>query len=265
MLIVDAHTHIYPEKIAVKASRSVSDFYDLRVLYDGTVQTLLSVGERAGIDKQVIHSVATLPGQVESINAFIAATANEYPERFVGFATLHPNCNDIEKQVDRAISMGLKGIKLHPDFQEFFLDSPSAMAMYEHIQGRLPLLIHTGDYRTEYSKPSRLLSVLRAFPAMDVIAAHLGGWSEWGDSARELAAEGLFVDTCSSLAFMTPERARELINIFGVDHVFFGSDYPMWDAGEELTLLRKALCVEEDLQKVLGLNFAQFMEKYGGI
>ncbi|MEI6580244.1 MAG: amidohydrolase family protein [Eubacteriales bacterium] len=261
-MIIDAHTHIYPDKIAIKASHGISDFYNIRVLYDGTVGKLLEIGNSAGIDKYVVHSVATAPEQVASINGFIASAVAANPDRFIGFATLHPDSKCIAEDVDRAIDMGLSGIKLHPDFQKFNADSSNAMKIYEAIQGMLPLLIHTGDYRTEYSKPYRILNILKAFPTLDVIAAHLGGWSEWGTCAQELAQAGIYVDTSSSQGFMEPSRVRELIDIFGIDKVFFGSDYPMWDAVEELDMLSKILLTQEEKEKVLHLNFERLMGKY---
>ncbi len=260
-MIIDAHTHIYPDKIAVKASQGISDFYSLRVLYDGTVGKLLEVGSSAGIGKYVVHSVATAPGQVASINGFIAGTVAANPEKFIGFATLHPDSKTIEDDVQSTINMGLTGIKLHPDFQKFNADSPKAMRIYETIAGRLPLLIHAGDYRTEYSKPYRILNILKAFPKLDVVAAHLGGWSEWGSNAAELAEAGVYVDTCSSQGFMEPSKVRELIDIFGVDKVIFGSDYPMWDASEELEMLSKILS-EDEKEKVYHLNFEKLMAKF---
>ncbi len=260
-MIIDAHTHIYPDKIAVKASHGIADFYQLSVLYDGTVGKLLETGNAAGISKYVIHSVATAPGQAASINKFIASAVAANPEKFIGFATLHPDSKTIEDDVQRIIDMGLIGIKLHPDFQRFNADSEKAMKIYKAIEGRLPLLIHAGDIRTEFSKPYRIVNIAKAFPELDIIAAHLGGWSEWGSSAKELAEAGVYVDTCSSQGFLEPSKVRELIDIFGIDKVIFGSDYPMWDAGEELEMLSKILSVDEQ-ENVFHLNFERLMTKY---
>lgn len=260
-MIIDAHTHIYPDKIAIKASQGISDFYNLRVLYDGTVGKLLEVGNAAGIGKYVVHSVATVPGQAASINRFIASAVAAKPGQFIGFATLHPDSKTINEDIQHIIDIGLSGIKLHPDFQKFNADSPEAMKVYEAIEGRLPLLIHTGDKRTEFSKPYRIVNVAKAFPELDIIAAHLGGWSEWGSCAEELAEAGVYVDTCSSQGFLEPSKVRELIDIFGIDKVIFGSDYPMWDAGEELDMLSKILTADEK-EKVCHMNFERLMAKY---
>ena len=262
MKIIDAHVHIFPDKIAVKASQSISDFYTLQVRYDGTVDTLLKVSEPAGVEQFTVHSVATTAAQVSSINSFIADTVKKYPGRFYGFATLHPDCNDIEGEIEACISHGLHGIKLHPDFQCFEADSPAAMRMYEIIDNRLPVLIHAGDFRKPYSKPSRILNMCRAFPRQTVIAAHLGGWSEWDECPKQLADCGIYVDTCSSQGFLLPHRVRELIDIFTPEKVFFGTDYPMWSPAEEITALKKILRDETEAENIFHLNFERMIGEY---
>lgn len=260
MKIIDSHAHIFPDKIADKASHSVGAFYDIPMNYDGTVKTLLSLGDQYHIEQFLVHSVATTPEQVESINNFIGGVTRMYPGRFIGFATLHPEYKNIEKEIDRAISLGLKGIKIHPDFQRFYIDSKGAMKLYEILEGRLPLLVHTGDFRYEYSKPARLANVLDKFTKLDVIAAHFGGWSEWDSASKILAGRRVYVDTSSSLYTVTLEKARELIDLFGVDNVLFGSDYPMWDPGSEIETLKKLELNDEDYEKIMHLNIEKLLK-----
>ena len=259
--IIDAHTHIYPDKIANKASHSIADFYSVDVRFDGTVSRLVELEKAAGVSRCVVHSVATVPAQVDSINSFISRSVSEYPDMFYGFATLHPDEDDIENKIDNAISLGLHGIKLHPDFQKFHIDGGRAMKMFEAIDGRLPVLIHAGDYRTEYSKPHRILNVSKAFPKLDIIAAHMGGWSEWNDSISELARSGVYVDTSSCQGFITSEKMRELFNAFDTQRIFFGSDYPMWDPGEEIKMLEKIL-TDDEKERIYSKNFMTLMKKY---
>ncbi len=254
MKIIDIHAHIYPDKIAQKASTAIEHFYDIPMDCDGTLGSLLKAGDRAGVDTFVVHSVATGPEQVQSINNFIAGAVQAHPGRLIGFATLHPHSEHIEREVDRVTALGLKGIKIHPDFQKFNIDSDEAFRIYEAIEGRLPVLIHTGDYRYEFSKPRRVLNVIKRFPRLDVICAHFGGWSEWGDAAGVLAGQGVYVDTSSSLYSLTDEQAKALIISFGADRVLFGSDYPMWEPAPDIEkLLRIGLSAEEK-EKIFHLN-----------
>ena len=236
--IIDAHAHIFPNKIAEKAVAGIGSFYNgLEMHCAGTAEDLISSGAEAGITKFIVQSVATVPEQVESINNFISRSVKKFPDNFIGFAAMHPDYPDIKKEIDRAVSFGLRGIKLHPDFQQFCIDDPKAMKIYEAAEGRMPILIHTGDSRYQWSKPERLAKVLEAFPKLDVIAAHFGGWSEWDSAVSVLGGQkygNLGTDCSSSLYAISPERAKLIIDSYGADRVLFGTDYPMWIAAEEL-------------------------------
>ena len=257
--IIDVHAHIFPDEIAEKASVNIGEFYYIPMKYDAKVSTLLKIGKDHQIDQFVVHSVATQPGQVKNINEFIIESVKKHPDKFIGFATLHPDFNDIENEVEKAISLGLKGIKLHPDFQRFNIDDKNAYKIYEIIEGRLPLLVHTGDYRYPYSKPTRLIKVMSRFPRLQVIGAHFGGWSEWGLAAKELADKNMYIDTSSSLYALTPQKARDLIYNFGIDHVLFGTDYPMWDAGREIEYIKSLELSESEMEKIFHLNLENLL------
>ena len=132
MEIIDAHAHIYPEKIAAKATDTIGIFYDIKMdMPAGTADKLVEVGERAGISRYVVHSVATTAHQVRSINEFIKRECEAHPE-FIGFITLHQDLSDEEIifEVDFALANGFKGIKLPPDFQKFNIDDESAERFY---------------------------------------------------------------------------------------------------------------------------------------
>lgn len=259
--IIDAHAHIFPQKIASKASVNIGAFYDLAMCFDGSVATLLEEGEKNNIDKFVIQSVATVPNQVSHINNFIADSVAAHPDKFIGFASLHPAMENMEQEIERVISLGLKGIKLHPDFQKFAINSKEAYKIFELIEGRLPVLVHTGDFRYKYSNPDLMAEAMRDFPKMKVIAAHFGGWSEWENAEKELVpGENLYVDTSSSLYALTPEKALELVHHFGDDNVFFGTDYPMWDAGKELEFIDKMNMAEELKDKILYKNICRMLD-----
>lgn len=171
MAVIDAHAHIYPNKIASRAVDAVGDFYLIDMFGEGTVEHLLSAQQHAPITHFIVHSVATTPGSVESINNFIAEQCRQHPE-FIGFMAMHQDYPEPEKEIERAIGLGLKGMKLHPDTQHVNMDDPRLMNVYEMIEGRLPIVIHTGDYRYDYSHPRRLMNVLKTFPDLVVDAAH---------------------------------------------------------------------------------------------
>lgn len=262
MKIFDAHVHIFPVKIAAKASKNIGAFYDLKMNYDGSVQMLKESCEKNGVSKCLVHSVATTHEQVAKINDFIHESVMENPEMFVGFCSLHPDMSagEIDAEIKRAISLGLKGIKLHPDFQTFNIDDKHAMEMYEVIDNRLPILIHTGDRRYSYSDPERLAAAAKRFSKQRFIGAHFGGWSVWDRAAACLPElENVYVDTCSSLSLISSETAMKYINAYGVDRVFFGTDYPMWTLEDELRLFDKLPLTDEQREKILWSNIMNFL------
>jgi uncharacterized protein len=186
--IIDAHVHIFPSKIAEKATESIGSYYDIPMFANGTIEDLIRNGEKINVHKYVVHSTATKVEQVESINNFIAKTQSEY-ESFIGFGTLHPELDDVELEVNRIISLGLKGVKLHPDFQDFNIDDDCMNPIYKAIEGKLPVLIHMGDEKKTNSRPERLANVIKAFPNLTVIAAHLGGYQMWDDSMKYIVGK----------------------------------------------------------------------------
>lgn len=259
MSVIDAHSHIYPAKIASKASDAVGDFYHVNMAAPvASAEALLAACEGTPITHHLVHSVATTPGQVETINTFIADQCAEHPE-FIGFATMHQDYVDMEGEIERAIELGLKGVKIHPDTQKVDMDDPRLMRLYEIIEGRLPIVIHTGDYRYDYSHPRRLKKILRAFPNLVVDAAHFGGWSVFDYALEYLEDERCYVDTSSALEFLGPRRTVELVRAYGVERVMFGSDFPMWSPATEYNMLAAMPFTDEEFEAITWSNAQRFI------
>ncbi|MBQ5335504.1 MAG: amidohydrolase [Oscillospiraceae bacterium] len=232
--IYDMHAHIFPHKISEKATLSIGQFYDITMYHSiGESEKLLASEKRIGTKKMLVCSVATTPRQVVSINDFIKEECDQHPE-MLGFAAMHGDFEDIAAEVDRIIAMGLHGIKLHADFQRTPIDSRSSYRIYEAIEGRLPVLMHMGDYRHDFSHPRMLKKVMEDFPKLKVLASHLGGFAAWDEAESVLrGSENIRFDTSSAVCLMSPERAVRLIRHYGVDHCMFGTDFPMWDPKTE--------------------------------
>lgn len=259
MSVIDCHCHIYPSKIADRAVDAVGAFYGIHMdARGGTAEALIAESAGAPITHHIVHSVATRPEQVESINDFIAAMCAEHPQ-FIGFMTLHQDTPDPEAEIERACALGLRGIKLHPDTQQVNMDDPRLMRIYEIAQGRLPVIMHCGDYRYDYSHPRRMKRVLQAFPNLVVDAAHFGGWSIFDLAVEYLENENCFLDMSSAQAFLGPRRTAELVRIYGTDRILFGSDFPMWDPKEEYAMFTALDFTDEEFENMLHHNAERFL------
>ena len=151
-------------------------------------------------------------------------------------------------------------MKLHPDFQKFNADSPEAFRIYELIEGRLPLLIHCGDARYDYSAPHRIKKINENFPKLQRLAARRGGYEQGDEAEKTLAGlENVRFDVSSSLAFITPEKAARIVRKYGIENCFFGSDFPMWSHEDELMRFLQLGFTEEENQKILATNFKEFL------
>ena len=256
--IIDCHCHIYPDKIAAKATESIGKFYDLPMSYGGTAAEMMKKSREAGITHSVIFSVATKPAQVRSINEFIAAEVDA-EANFVGLGAVHPESEDQEADIEHIVSLGLKGVKLHPDIQGFAIDDPRCMKIYEICRERgLIVLLHMGDPRYDYSSPDRLIPVLEKFDGLKVIGAHFGGWGVWKEAAEKLSKyPDLAVDCSSSFAFMSAESARDIIRVYGAQKVLFGTDYPMWEYKAELERFKALGLTDEEERLILYKNAAK--------
>ena len=262
MEIIDAHAHIYPEKIAQKATDTIGVFYDIKMeMPAGTTERLIEDGSKVGITRYVVHSVATTAHQVRSINEFLKSEIEKHPE-FIGFITLHQDLTEeeVSHEIDWALENGFKGIKLHPDFQKFYIDDEGVEKFYRSASGKLPILLHVGDDRFEYSKPKRLVKMAKKYPQTTFIAAHFGGYRCWDDAYLYKGLKNVYFDTCSSLPFITSERAKEIIDMLGVERFFFATDFPMWDATNELERFNKIPLSSEEREMIFSKNIKKLLK-----
>ena len=260
--IINAHAHIYPEKIAAKATDTIGIFYDIKMqMPAGTAERLIEDGNQAGITRHVVHSVATTAHQVRSINEFIKREVEAHPE-FIGFITLHQDLSEeeIQNEVEWALSNNMRGIKLHPDFQKFNVDDEIAEKFYRAAGSKLPILFHIGDDRYDFSKPHRLVRMAEKYPEVTFIAAHFGGYRCWDYAPLYLGLDNIYFDTCSSLPFISAEKAKEIIDMHGADKFFFATDFPMWDAKTELERFNKISLTDTEREMILSKNVKKLLK-----
>lgn len=252
---VDFHAHAFPDKIAEKAAQNLETYYDMPLVSKGHFDTLLQKANAANIDKLVILSTATKPAQVENVNSYLASLVEENPDQLVGFGTIHPGYADYKNELRRVKKLGLRGIKLHADFQGFDLDTKEMLPVYEEIvKLGLPVLFHMGDRTYDKTSPKRLARLLDLFPEMTAIGAHLGGVFMWDESIEYLVGRNLYFDTSSTLHELSPEKFTYIVRKHGVDKILFGTDYPLSDYELEHKRFGQLDLTDEEKEKIFYKN-----------
>ena len=243
-MYIDIHTHAFHPKIAHKAVDHLNSFYSITCSGDGTIANLLEREQEAGLEKCVVLCAATAPAQVIPANNYAISLQREHPEQVIAFGTVHPAYENWENELARIKAAGIRGIKLHPDFQSFWLDDPRLLPIFETAQKDFVFEIHIGDKTTPDKNPScpyKLASIMRQFPDIRVIAAHFGGYRMWSHALEVFSGstfENLWFDTSSTTPFATPELAHKLLNTFPRERILFGTDWPLYDPVEELQRLQ---------------------------
>ncbi|SHH65103.1 hypothetical protein SAMN02745823_00625 [Sporobacter termitidis DSM 10068] len=259
MRIIDTHAHIFPPKIEQTATNAIRDFYDRpRMYHAGSVEELLKSGKSAGVEKFVVFSTATTKQQVENIHDFIIEMCAKHPE-LIGAGTMHVEYEDVEREIDRIYSSGIRGVKLHPDFQKFDFDDPRLFPFFALLEKKdMFVITHSGDNRYNYSHPEKVARIAHMYPKLRIIAAHFGGWMMWETARKILVLPNVYVDTSSTIGFGGAAPVLEGLKTFDRSHIFFGCDFPMWDHGAEVRKLMELGIEDSVLEDIFYNNFAAF-------
>lgn len=264
--VFDVHTHTYPEAISRKACENLGKFYNFNVLGKGTYADLEAQAESNNVGGYLLFSVATNSHQVEKVNSSIAELvklSRSHGFKTYGFAGMYQDYPDFEGEINRAVSLGLCGVKLHPDIQMVDITDRRLYPLYELMEARgLPIYFHMGDDRPEYrySEADKLIAVLRDFPQLSVVAAHLGGYKAWDDAVPKLAGrENIRYDTSSALWAMSPESASRIISKLGAENIMFGTDYPVVNTHEELERFFRLQLTDKEREDILWNNAMDFL------
>lgn len=226
MEYLDIHAHIFPEQVAAKVIAQLEGYYKCKWHGTGVYDDLIESMDEAGVRRSNVFSCATRADQVEAVNTYLASVQAKFPDRFCSFGTIHPDYPHLKEELARLKSLGLRGLKIHPDFQQIRVDDPSMLKVYDLVGDTLPILFHIGDPCFDFSAPKRLAHVLDLMPGLRVIAAHLGGYRAWDEGKKYLVGRDIMLDTSSSIGFITPEEAKSIILAHGCERVLWGSDYP---------------------------------------
>ena len=253
-MVIDFHTHIFPDKLAPRAVGSLEKSSHTKAALGGSRQELIDSMRRNGIDYSVNMPIASRPDQTPSINRF-AYEVQQKGEGLLSFGSVHPGFAGWKAQLREIRAAGLKGIKLHPDFQGLFLDDPSMVAvMREAADLGLMILIHCGMDVSfpdlHRSTPERLHRILPQLEGAAIVAAHLGGFRYLDDVEKYLVGKDLYIDTSYTIGKFDETQVRRILENHRPDRILFGTDSPWEDQGEAVAKL-KALALPQDLEDAI--------------
>ncbi len=255
MRIIDFHTHVFPDALAPSAVAMLASQGGINPHYDGTVTGLLAAMDRADIATSVVQPVATKPDQVRTINDWVAALASD---RIVAFGAMHPDVEDPATEIARMHALGIRGFKMHPEYQSFEPHEPRLEPIFAAAAGhRMIAFFHAGGdvgFDTVRGTARSFAKVLDAFPGLTVVLAHMGGFRQWDSVGESVAGRDVWLDTAFTPGHLPDADLVELMRAHGSERVLFGSDGPWTDAAGELAHIRTLGLTDEELAGVLGKN-----------
>ncbi len=228
---------------------------------DGTAANLLSSMDRAGIDLSVVCSVATGANQAGPILEWSRRIAGP---RIVPFPSVVPLSETALQDLSRIAAAGFRGVKLHPEYQDFTIDDPSLSDFYRLAEkAGLIILFHAGfDIGfpdSDRSAPARIAAVNTSFPRLRIIASHLGGFRQWEEALKELAGRDIYLDTSYVFGHISNRLLTGILDAHPPDRLLFGSDSPWAGQSESLQRIRQ-LSLEPLLEKrLLGGNATELL------
>jgi predicted TIM-barrel fold metal-dependent hydrolase len=254
--VVDFHVHAFPDAVAERAMAVLSEAYDREPVMDGTVSGLTALMERTGLDYAVIQPVATKASQVQGINNWAASIKDP---RIIAFGSMHPEYADIASETDRILSLGIPGIKIQATWQGLYVDDPRMYPIYEAAQGRLIIMFHSGDELGDFPQilatPQRIANIVRDFPNLTLIAAHMGGYIMWDEVEECLIGKKLYLDTSACFPEQLPdERLLKMIRNHGAQNILFATDMPLNDPVTDATRLAHSGLTDSELEMILSGN-----------
>lgn len=257
-MIIDFHVHAFPDALAAKALPLLSKCSGgVKPNYDATISGLESYLAKNNVDYAVVLNIATNPHQEKKVNDFAISLLEK--KNIIPFGSVHPDSPNALSELERLAKAGIRGIKLHPDYQHFFVDDEKMFPIYKKIAelGFITVFhagVDIGYPNPVHCTPERLLRVLDLFDDAPVVAAHFGGWLLWDSVLEDLCGTQVYLDTAFSSGKMPPDYAKELIKAHGADKVLLGSDMPWSDTLGEVRFVQSLDLSAEDEEKILSNN-----------
>lgn len=258
-MIIDFHTHTFPDKIAEKTIAFLSEKGGIPAYRQGTLSSLKESQRRAGIDYSVVLPVATAPRQVESINEL--AFKENGKEGIIYAGAIHPDCENIEDVLDKIKKAGLFGIKIHPDYQGVNFDDERYIKIMAAAAKRGLITITHAGIDVGYKDfvrctPDAVLNVLKKLKGVidfKLVLAHMGGCDMPKEVERKLVGKNVYFDTAFVLD-RYPEDVLSLIKAHGADRILFATDSPWADQKKFIDILNGFDLSAEEKEKLFYKN-----------
>jgi predicted TIM-barrel fold metal-dependent hydrolase len=257
-MVIDFHTHVFPDALAEKALGTLLDnIKDAFVpVTDATVSGLLKHMTVSGVDVCGVQPGITTQSQFVGLNEWAAGLASD---RLVTFGGIYPHTDDYRRDIDYVAGLGLKGLKFHCEYQGFTVDEPKMLRIYDYALSRGLILLHHAGFDPGYgptfrSSPQRFARVVDAMKGGVVVAAHFGGHAEWDDVERCLVGKDIYLDTSMGFEYFPQEQFLRIVVSHVAEKILLASDSPWSDAGTELERLRALPLPERERDLITGGN-----------
>lgn len=259
-MIIDLHTHIFPDALAPRAIASLQLTAGIPVVFDGTAGGLLGLMQQDGVDYSAVLNTVTNVKQTDKVNAFALATKDAHPS-LIPFCSLHPLCENPLETLKALKDSGIKAMKLHPDYVGIEIDDDRMAPLLDAASElKMPVVIHAGydpvSPEKVHASPDAICRALDRYPELILIAAHLGGISFWDEVADKLCGKNLYFDTafCCERIGITVEQGKKIFDRHPHEKILFGSDAPWASPSEVLDFIYKLGLPEKSLELVLHKN-----------
>lgn len=262
-MLIDFHTHAFADSLAPRAIASLSAASGgLAPSTDGTVSGLLLRMEADGVSHSVMLNIATKPKQQTRINDWAQEISSD---RITAFGSVHPDAPNVFDELERIKSLGLKGVKFHPEYQNFEADEPRMFPIYKKIASLgLITVFHAGQdigfMPPAKAAPDRLLRALPAFDGAPVAAAHFGSYIMWDEVLEKLCGLPLYFDTSFCFGRIQHPLAQAIVEKHTPDRILFGTDLPWSDAQTEKRLIDSLDLSDADKEKIFFRNAASLLQ-----
>lgn len=267
-MIVDFHTHIFPEKIAARTIEKLENIGHVKAFTDGREESLVASMAEAGVDVSVVLPVVTKPEQFSSVNEFAMRLNEKYQDRsprLVSFGGIHPDTLNYKRELRTIRDLGLPGIKLHPDYQDTYFDDIRYMRILDYASELgLISVVHAGvdigfpDHVR--CTPQMIRRVLDEVAPTRFVLAHYGAFGLWEEVEELIAGEDVYLDTAYTFGFIEEEVFLRIQKKHGAERILFATDSPWSGQKESLAHLKKLDMKQEDYNKILGQNAQELLK-----